>query len=657
MPLPLPALDRLLYDELVAEGRGSLPALTPGWTDYNAHDPGITFLELFAWLAESDSYRLDRIPEESYRAFLRLVGVDPRPARVAQTALVFTTDAASAQVPSGTRVQSADGKTVFQTDSPLYVSDAQLRAVLCGAGGIFADLTVRNSASGPGFAPLGDTPVTGDALYLGFDRVLAPQDTEVCLWVWTGRQAQDWSAREKLQQEIDEVLAEKKALCPASALGGVPDWRQHYGVRTVWEYYAGNDQWPALKEVVDDTRALTLSGGVCFKAPGNHAKGLPASPAQQDKYFIRCRLAQGRYDCPPRCTYVALNAALARHAVDAPQATLHSNGRAAQRFVLAGKPVVPGSSKVTVTPVGGANEAWQESLAWDGAGPQHRSYVLAPDAGRIAFGDGRIGRVPPADATIAVHYQIGGGGAGNVPAQTLSQLPSGPAQVEVFQPCAAICGAPAETLNSAKARAVRELATPTRAVTLHDFEQLALCTPGAPVARAHAIADYDPAIPCVPVSGSVTVVVMPPCPDAMPVPTDALRAAVFAYVDRRRVLTAELHIAAPQYTIVTVSARLRARPDADPRAIVRVANAALETFFHPLRGGPDRNGWPIGRAVYRSELLAVLNGVAGVAYVEELAWTADGNAARCTSIAVCPHGLVASGIHEISVNEGNGCHE
>src|SRR5262245_21542845 len=135
MPLPLPALDRLVYDELVAEGRGSLPALAPAWTDYNAHDPGITFLELFAWLAESDSYRLDRIPEESYRAFLRLVGVDFRPARVAQTALVFKTDAAPAQVPSGSRVQSADGRAVFQTDTLLYVSDAQLQAVLCGAGG------------------------------------------------------------------------------------------------------------------------------------------------------------------------------------------------------------------------------------------------------------------------------------------------------------------------------------------------------------------------------------------------------------------------------------------------------------------------------------------------------------------------------------------
>jgi len=657
MPLPLPTLDRLAFDELVAEGRGSLPSLAPGWTDYNAHDPGITLLELFAWITESDSYRLDRIPDESYCAFLRLLGVVPTPAQVAETALVFTTDAAPSQVPTGTHVQSPGGRTVFQTDTALYVSDARLLAVVCGAAGVFGDVTARNSVSGSGFAPLGDAPQTGDALYLGFDRVLAPEGTEVSLWVWTGREAQDASMRARLVREVKEIEAEKTALCSDSAPARAPEWRQHYGVCTVWEYYAGDDQWPALKDVVDDTRALTLSGGVRFKTPGNHAKGLPGAPGRQALYFIRCRLAQGRYDCPTRCTSVALNAALARHAVDAPQETLDGSGRAAQRLVLASKPVVPGSSRVTVTPVGAANEDWYESLAWGGVGPLQRSYLLAPDTGSIAFGDGRIGRVPPAGARIAVQYQVGSGSAGNVPAQTLAQLPSGPAHIKVDQPYAATCGAPAETLNAAKARAVRELSTPTRAVTLHDFEQLALCTPGVPVARAHAIADYDPAMPCVPVSGSVTVVVMPPCPEALPMPTDAMRAAVLAYLERRRVLTAELHVVAPQYTLVIVSARLRARPDADARAIVRAAKGALEAFFHPLRGGPNKKGWPIGRAVYRSELLALLNDLDGVAYVEELAWSASDGSGRCGNIAICPHGLVASGTHEISVNDGKPCHE
>ena len=56
MPLPLPRLDSRTYDELVEEGRALLPLVAPHWTDHNAHDPGLTLLELFAWLIESDLY-------------------------------------------------------------------------------------------------------------------------------------------------------------------------------------------------------------------------------------------------------------------------------------------------------------------------------------------------------------------------------------------------------------------------------------------------------------------------------------------------------------------------------------------------------------------------------------------------------------------------
>ena len=76
MPLPLPSLDSRTYAELVAEGKAMIPRFAPAWTDHNVHDPGITLIELFAWLAEMDIYRLDRTTDESRRAFPRLIGVE-----------------------------------------------------------------------------------------------------------------------------------------------------------------------------------------------------------------------------------------------------------------------------------------------------------------------------------------------------------------------------------------------------------------------------------------------------------------------------------------------------------------------------------------------------------------------------------------------------
>lgn len=73
MPIPLPDLDDKTFDELVEEARASISQLYPGWTDYNPSDPGITLLELFAWLTEIVIYRVGRIPDSSHEAFLKLL--------------------------------------------------------------------------------------------------------------------------------------------------------------------------------------------------------------------------------------------------------------------------------------------------------------------------------------------------------------------------------------------------------------------------------------------------------------------------------------------------------------------------------------------------------------------------------------------------------
>ena len=48
--LPIPILVDQRLEEIAAEARSLIPRLAPDWTDFNHHDPGITFLELFAFL-------------------------------------------------------------------------------------------------------------------------------------------------------------------------------------------------------------------------------------------------------------------------------------------------------------------------------------------------------------------------------------------------------------------------------------------------------------------------------------------------------------------------------------------------------------------------------------------------------------------------------
>jgi hypothetical protein len=75
MPLTVPHLDDRTFEQLVIEGRSLIPRYSREWTNHNPSDPGITLLELFAWLTEAAIFQLDQIPAVSIEQFLKLLSV------------------------------------------------------------------------------------------------------------------------------------------------------------------------------------------------------------------------------------------------------------------------------------------------------------------------------------------------------------------------------------------------------------------------------------------------------------------------------------------------------------------------------------------------------------------------------------------------------
>jgi len=113
MPLTLPNLDDRTYAELLAEAKNKIQQSCPEWTDLSAGDPGVTLLELFAYLTEAMLYRLNRLPEKVYIQFLRLLGVTLQPPAAAMVTLQFSRKTnldQKVEIPRGTRV------TVKRTD-------------------------------------------------------------------------------------------------------------------------------------------------------------------------------------------------------------------------------------------------------------------------------------------------------------------------------------------------------------------------------------------------------------------------------------------------------------------------------------------------------------------------------------------------------------
>jgi predicted phage baseplate assembly protein len=616
MSLPLPRLDNRNFDQLVEEGLALIPRHAPEWTDYNWHDPGITLLDLFAWLVEMDMYQLDRTPQTAARAFLRLVGIDPKPPSVAETILVFNVQDGqpSTDLPSGFLVSSSDDQIQFQTTRKLFISKAHLVSVLAGSETSPTDVTVSNQLHNRSFSPFGSDARPGQALYLGFDSVPGNAKDEISMYVWANSVVQDSGLRDRLITEhkwepTAVARCEQPVPCPRA------DWREHFSVRTAWEYFSATG-WLPLVDVIDETRALTLSGAIRFRFPEPVTPQKGAMAKHPDLFFIRCRLLEGYYECPPEIGHIALNAVPARHAVDVIENNPpKSNGCAGQSFYLSYMPVVARSTHLTID---GEKEAWQEALSWDRVGPHDRSYVLIPETGQILFGNGLHGRVPTDRSQIQIRYQHGGGPMGNVRAGTLSKLSKLADAISVEQRFDATGGEAAETLSQAKARALAWISNPQRAVTLEDFERFTLEMPGVPVKRVQALADYDPTLPGVPALGSVTVIVVPSCANPIPEPGPDLLASITDYLDRRRLVTTEMHVISASFVMVAVAATLHSSRPMDASHLILEAQSRLNMFLDPLHGGTDGQGWPFGRDVYESEVMALLNAIPGVDYVDQV---------------------------------------
>jgi predicted phage baseplate assembly protein len=170
------------FDALVEEARSRLPSLAPRWTDYNAHDPGITLLELLAYVAEAQMYSLSRMRRDERQGYAALLGLHaqgPRPAsgslwpdradpdspfRSYQQPVIIEADAL-------VRTNRVDSPSFHPTHRILWTAGnvTALRALL--ADGRVIDLTQLNAQGNRAFEPFGPAAAARDVLRMEYSTL------------------------------------------------------------------------------------------------------------------------------------------------------------------------------------------------------------------------------------------------------------------------------------------------------------------------------------------------------------------------------------------------------------------------------------------------------------------------------------------------------
>lgn len=145
--IPSPNLDDRSFEDIVQEAIRLIPQYCPEWTNHNRSDPGVTLIELFAWMTEMTLYRLNRVPEKNFLAFLELMGIALTPPQAARTVLKFAINpkADKVTVPYSTRVGTKPGSdgayVTFETEADVVVTNNELQKCMSQHHDTFADNT------------------------------------------------------------------------------------------------------------------------------------------------------------------------------------------------------------------------------------------------------------------------------------------------------------------------------------------------------------------------------------------------------------------------------------------------------------------------------------------------------------------------------------
>jgi len=645
MALPVPNLDDRRFQDLVDDAKRLVQQRCPEWTDHNVSDPGVTLIELFAWMTDQLVYRINRVPERNYVKFLELLGVSLFPPTAARTDVTLWLTAPQpdlVRIPTGTQVATVRTETdeaiVFATTEDLPIVPSSLIEL----GSMIDGKTYRDQwaalEKGAGLYCFQDQPRPNDALYVG------------------------------LSEAVPSNAVRLRFRCHIEGVGVDPT-----NPPLVWEAWSG-EAWEPCELDSDSTGGLNRDGDVVIHVPRSHNASLIA---KRRAGWLRARvteLAEGQpgYSASPSIT--GLGAITIGGTVPAVNAELVveeeigvSEGVPGQRFSVRRQPIVPGDEPAVLEVSGEEGwEEWTEVTDFAGASETDRHFVLDLGNGEVRLGPAvrqengtlrQFGAIPEKNARLRLRsYRTGGGRKGNVSARALTVLKSSiPFVARVENRRAAAGGVDGEDIDNAKVRGPILLRTRGRAVTTEDFEHIA--REAAPeVARIRAVAAGDGAD-----AGAVRVLVVPAASGQdgrlrfeQLVPNEETLQKITDRLEESRVIGTRAIVEPPVYRGITVVAKLRARARQNPTRLQETALEALYRYFDPIVGGPDGTGWPFGRPVNVGEVYSVLQGLRGTEMVEDArlfgADPVTGQRGQQTSrLEVEPHALVFSYEHQVLV--------
>lgn len=288
-----------------------------------------------------------------------------------------------------------------------------------------------------------------------------------------------------------------------------------------------------------------------------------------------------------------------------------STGLPGMTLQLPNTGVLDGSVKVYVQssdPSGSTQ--WSQVTSFINSGENSTVYTLfndAKDVTNITFGDGINGLIPGLGLQIYASYTTIVGSAGNQPMGAVNIIVDTIAGVSIqtdaagiFQSSVMAGGSDEESNDSIRANAPISFATQNRAVSLQDFNNLALGIPG--VVSANAVANH---------STSVSLYVLGP---NATVPSGVLQANILTFFQNNTLAGVTISLPTPNLIAIDVGSvsqpfTLVVKPTASQVATKNAVITALNNFLTPPAS-------TFGQLITIGNIMQVIMNVPGVSWAD-----------------------------------------
>lgn len=242
------------------------------WSDENFHDPGITILEMLAWLNEMQRYYMNRIPNKNVYMFLKLMKEELASKIPSSTIVSFSNESGlKKQIPKYTPLKGS--KDIFETIEAMDLNLNKLDGIFSKFNMEVRNLEEFNNNEDSYYYPFSINPENKNRLYLGFKNKIE-KDKELVINIFTGNYI------------LDEDLKDENIID--------------------WYYFIGNG-WKKAEVIKDNSYGFKTSGNVHLKIDANIVATKLYPKIDKNRYWIYAQINKDGALYTPKIKSIGIN--------------------------------------------------------------------------------------------------------------------------------------------------------------------------------------------------------------------------------------------------------------------------------------------------------------------------------------------------------------